>query len=444
MPGIAETNSRAMSTNESLVPCSMKVSPGDVLELARLRYMEYSGKITGGNQRPHELRVDKSYRNTNNWKDPRDQFNVFFMFADGHGIANAQGFRPKSVMGQSKKIEDCGFCLLVTNYGETEWPDYLDSETGLFAYFGDNRQPGKQLTQTPVGGNRLLERVFDLLHNGDRASICPFLCFENYRGAEGTYMRFLGLAVPGAEGVSSIDDLVAVWRRTGKDRFQNYRATFTILKEEAVPHSWLEEIVSGTAPANAANCPPTFAKWVKTGKYDPLTTPPVRVPRTKAEQLPHTKREEEVLKAVGSLNNRQLEHFTRALLQLMDVRFYDLEVTREVVDGGRDVLGKYRVGHDEHWVSLDVCAEAKHWKNAIGVGEMMRLISRLKHRDFGVFLTTSHFNKGVQKELIADGHPVVLVSGGDLARVLISKELEGEALERWLDGFRNADADNAE
>ena len=45
--------------------------------------------------------------------------------------------------------------------------------TGLFTYFGDNRRPGKKLDKTHIGGNRLLEKVFDLLHNGDRESICP-------------------------------------------------------------------------------------------------------------------------------------------------------------------------------------------------------------------------------------------------------------------------------
>lgn len=166
-----------------------------------LMRMETSGD-SGSKQPLDELRVDESYRNTNNWKDSRDQFNVFFRSADGRGIPNAQGFRPKSVKNGSTAIEDCGFCLLVTNYDQTEWPDSLDSETGMFTYFGDNRQPGKQLDKTTIGGNRLLERIFDLLHNGDRGSICPFLCFENYRGADGTYMRFLGLAVPGAEGLS--------------------------------------------------------------------------------------------------------------------------------------------------------------------------------------------------------------------------------------------------
>jgi hypothetical protein len=43
-----------------------------------------------------ELRVDASYRNTNNWNLPIDEFGKFFRFADGRGIKNVGGFRPKS------------------------------------------------------------------------------------------------------------------------------------------------------------------------------------------------------------------------------------------------------------------------------------------------------------------------------------------------------------
>ncbi len=371
--------------------------------------------------------------------NPEDEFYSFFTF-EGKSINNTSGFKPKSMTGRSTNITDCGFCLLVTNFGETEWPDSLDSETGLFTYYGDNRKPGKPINQTTIGGNRLLESVFERLHDGQREAICPFLCFENYPGVDGTYMRFLGLAVPGGEGLSMLEDLVAVWRRSGKERFQNYRAVFTILREEAVQRSWLEEIVSGVPPAQAKGCPTAFAKWVETGKYEPLTTPPVRVPRSKAEQLPESAREQKVLDAVRDLDDRQFEYFTKSLLRLMDPRFFDLEVTRRVKDEGRDVFGKYRVGHDKHWVSLDICAEAKHWKGAVGVKEVMRLISRIKHRDFGVLVTTSHVDPGVQKELIKDGHPIVLVSGGDIARILIANELEGEALDRWLEGVRKADS----
>ena len=84
------------------------------------------------------------------------------------------------------------------------------------------------------------------------------------------------------------------------------------------------------------------------------------------------------------------------------------------------------MGHGDHAIPLHVSVEAKLWNesSAVGVKPMMRLVSRLKHRDFGVFITTSFFDKTVQEELIEDGHPVILVSGGDIARILIANELE--------------------
>jgi hypothetical protein len=41
----------------------------------------------------------------------------------------------------------------------------------------------------------------------------------------------------------------------------------------------------------------------------------------------------------------------------------------------------------------------------------------------------------VPKELIEDRHPVIPVPGGDIARLLISREIEGKALKRWLEHF---------
>lgn len=141
---------------------------------------------------------------------------------------------------------------------------------------------------------------------------------------------------------------------------------------------------------------------------------------------------------------RQFEFAAAELLPLMDARFINRKVTREVRDGGRDVIAQYQVGHGYHGIPLNISVEAKLWNEAgaVGVKPMMRLISRLKHRDFGVFITTSFFDTTVQRELIEDGHPVILVSGGDIARILIAHEKDGDALDRWLDGVRIA-ADSA-
>lgn len=393
---------------------------------------------------PLALRVDASYRDLANWTHPDDVFNRFFRFSDGRGIVNAAGFRPKSLKAGSTAITDCGFCLLITTLREPEWPDALDPDSGVFTYYGDNREAGKAIADTTVGGNLLLERVFERLHVGDRKAICPFLCFQKYTGAKGVYMRFLGIAVPGAPGVSSLDDLVAVWRRKGDKRFQNYKATFTILDDDSVPHAWLDEIISGVPASEANGCPDAFAKWIKTGKYVPLVTERKVSPRSKTDQQPKTHREQEVLKKVASLTPRQFEFAAADLLPLIDNRFIDIKVTREVRDGGRDVIAEYQVGHGDHAIPLHVSVEAKLWNEAssVGVKPMMRLISRLKHRDFGVFITTSFFDKTVQEELIEDGHPVILVSGGDIARILIANEKEDQALAHWLAGIRTAEEED--
>jgi hypothetical protein len=385
-----------------------------------------------------ELRVDASYRNTNNWNLPIDEFGKFFRFADGRGIKNVGGFRPKSKADGSTKITDCCFCVLVTNLGETEWPDALNSETGTFIYYGDNRSPGTVVNRTPVGGNTLLEDAFAKVHRGERRIIPPFLCFQSFGGAEGMRMRFLGLAAPGGPAASGLEDLVAVWRIKGDQRFQNYRALFSILAADTVSHEWLEDLVRGVAPGDSIHCPPVWKAWVNRGKYELLKCERTVRVRTKDEQQPRDDREAAVLLTLCSLlTPRQFEFAAAALVTMMDDRFVNLQVTPAVKDGGRDVIAQYRVGHDLHQVLLSASVEAKLWnpRQAVGVKPMMRLLSRLKHRDMGVFVTTSFFERQVQQELIEDRHPVILVSGGDIARLLISREIEGGALKRWLERF---------
>jgi hypothetical protein len=47
-----------------------------------------------------------------------------------------------------------------------------------------------------------------------------------------------------------------------------------------------------------------------------------------------------------------------------------------------------------------------------------RLISRIKHREFGVFVTTAFIAQQAYQEVREDEHPVVFLSGRDIATVL--------------------------
>ena len=72
-------------------------------------------------------------------------------------LGNMSGFRKKSREDDKSKW---AYVVLYTSMNELEWPDYLDVETGVFRYYGDNRTPGNELTHTKQGGNKLLEEVF--------------------------------------------------------------------------------------------------------------------------------------------------------------------------------------------------------------------------------------------------------------------------------------------
>jgi hypothetical protein len=110
-------------------------------------------------------------------------------------------------------------------------------------------------------------------------------------------------------------------------------------------------------------------------------------------------------------------------------------VTRPSVDGGRDAIGTYRVGPFADRIALEFALEAKCYapENGVGVKELSRLISRLRHRQFGILVTTSFLGHQAYQELRSDRHPVVVIAGADIAAILVKAGLgTPEAVREWL------------
>ena len=111
-------------------------------------------------------------------------------------------------------------------------------------------------------------------------------------------------------------------------------------------------------------------------------------------------------------------------------------ITRPSVDGGRDAIGTYRVGPLADRISLDFALEAKCYgpENGVGVKELSRLISRLRHRQFGILVTTSYLGLQAYEELRSDRHPVIVISGADIAGIILVKAGIGtpKAVNEWL------------
>jgi hypothetical protein len=250
------------------------------------------------------------------------------------GVGNQGGFRSAG-RGEDKK-----FVILYTSGEEQDWPDELDLNTGQFIYYGDNRTPGHELHDTRRGGNLILRRVFQLLHgvSEGRARIPPFFVFRKYPTATSARsIQFKGIAVPGFRGVPATSDLVAVWKTTSGQRFQNYRATFTVLDAPVIHRAWLNDLARGT-PLNA-EAPPAWSKFVRTGSYSALTSAPTTVIRTIDAQTPSGPQKVEILDAVWRHFRETpvaFEAFAARVFQMHDHRVIIDEITRATIDGGRD------------------------------------------------------------------------------------------------------------
>lgn len=132
------------------------------------------------------------------------------------------------------------------------------------------------------------------------------------------------------------------------------------------------------------------------------------------------------------------EKCASAIAQLMDANIISCDNTRHWRDGGRDATGVYRIGFRSAYTDVDFSLEAKCYKIEIGCGvkETSRLIARLRHRQFGIFVTTSYVSLQAYKEILEDRHPVLILAATDIAKILISKGLaEPTSLFNWLRQF---------
>lgn len=369
------------------------------------------------------------------------------------GCENSGGFRKKKREDGSGKY---AYVVLYTSLEELEWPDYMDVETGVFRYYGDNRQPGRALTDTPKKGNSILEESFHLLNSGEHLDdIPPFFIFSKARPGRdsktgtGRDIKFLGLAAPGNPSLSSENDLVAFWRALKGNRFQNYEAYFTVLDTgtEAISRQWIKELITDHAAA-MEHAPSAWKEFICKGRkgIKALKAQKILHIPDKYEQLQSDNEGIVCLNAIrdhykyfGPEGRRFYQGFEACaidLMQKMDPHFTSFDLTRPWRDGGRDAIGTYTVhsGAVNHALKMECSLEAKCYSenDGVGVKEMSRLISRIRYRQFGILVTTSYVDKQAYEEIVEDGHPILIVTAADIAAILRRNSIYQDNISEWL------------
>jgi hypothetical protein len=326
--------------------------------------------------------------------------------------------------------------VLRTSMDDPDWPDTLDADTGVFTYYGDNKEPGRDLHETGRDGNLILKTIFEDSRSGQtgRDAVPPVFLFAK----TGTYrdVRFLGLAVPGASDLDASEELVAIWRNVKNERFQNYRSRFTVLDVAVISRKWIDSIIAGQP--DHSHAPPAWLRWRKTGKRTPLIAARTLEYRSRSEQLPSDKEGQAMMDAIRAHfkgRPHAFEHCAAALARFMVPDIAALDVTRPSRDGGRDAVGQLRVGSGPSGILVDFALEAKCYTppTAVGVKDMSRLISRLRHRQFGILVTTSCVDLQAYKEIKEDQHPILVIAAADIVELLRRNgHGSAQAVSRWL------------
>lgn len=363
------------------------------------------------------------------------------------GCENSGGFRKTLRKDGSRKY---AYVVLYTSMEELEWPDFLEEETGIFRYYGDNRKPGNELTNTKKKGNKILEDVFELLNSRQPLDdMPPFLVFK--KTGNGRDVKFLGLAAPGNPRISPDKDLVAFWRSVNGNRFQNYEAYFTILDTGAEPiqRKWLEALIEDHANSDKY-APKAWLEFKKNGRngIKPLTASRMLDVPKKYIQLQSDEEGRRCLEYIREhykINPYGFESCAIDLIKKMDNHFTNFNQTRPWRDGGRDALGQYKISAPStfnHPLRMDCALEAKCYStsHSVGVREMSRLISRIRYRQFGIMITTSYVDTQAYKEVLEDGHPILIITASDIASILRCNSIDTTNIEPWI---KDIDEENA-
>lgn len=333
----------------------------------------------------------------------------------------------------------------------TPWQDFFDSDNGHIRYFGDAKTPGMEPGRPP--GNKALLSAFEAHHaetQTERRSSTPVVFFErtSYGGRAKGNVEFQGF------GIIERVELVTQLDRSSNSTFSNYAYDFAVLSltTEGEEFSW-QWINDRRDPAlsleeTLKNAPSSWKAFLRRGVAD-LGRARRRVSAlmtsTKTEQSP----------TIGSTHERLLDqiysyydnkkHQFEALAARVAERVLSRNgatylrgwITPPSADEGADFVGRIDIGSGFSRIKQVVYGQAKCEKPSSTTSgrDVARTVARLRRGWIGVYVTTGSFSEPVQREIIEDEYPILLIPGSRVAHEVDTMLHEGAfaSLDQFLD-----------
>jgi hypothetical protein len=337
----------------------------------------------------------------------------------------------------------------------TPWEDIHRPDQGYSRYFGDNK-PGLKSANEAQGNNRMLEAF--ILQSGSmekRLQAPPILVFEGV-GYDG---RVKGQVIFHGVGVITKAELVVQRDPQSIMTFPNYVFDIALLdlsdENESLNWSWINARRDPSIKPDESLrlAPSAWKKWVSLGAG---AVPRLRrnvitrnvVPEVLQRPAPNSE-EEKILKAIyDNYHGKKIEFeslaefVTQLIFTEQGLNYSSGWITQGSGDGGVDFVSSIDldpvgvIGSSRQVILGQAkCEKLDASTNGIHIA---RLAARLRRGWIGVYVTTSYFSIPVQKEILMDRYPIVLIDGGRIATVIRKYLLEhGMALSELLSQLSN-------
>lgn len=317
---------------------------------------------------------------------------------------------------------------------ETPWQDVFDVDNGHIRYYGDNKEPGKDPATAP--GNRALLEAFQAQTSSEsetRQQSIPLIFFRavSVGGKAKGFVQFQGFGL--IRGV----ELVTQYDRKRDRTFSNYAFDFTVFSlakdHEEFDWDWVSARRNPDVSLSDSLklAPKSWVEWTKLGaraldKNRRRVSKLMTVPTVEQKPLVGSS-EEKYLKRVYKFYHGRKTRF-ESLAAVVAGRVIEAHggkyrfgwITSPGADEGSDFVGRLDVGSGFSRVKLIVLGQAKCEKldTPTGGNHIARTVARLKRGWIGVYVTTSYFSEPVQREIIEDEYPILLIHGYRLAQEL--------------------------
>lgn len=324
---------------------------------------------------------------------------------------------------------------------ETPWQDVFDVDIGHIRYFGDNKTAGAD-PSLARGNGLLLEQLAN--HTSPaierRITSVPLVFFKRvpFSGKQKGHVQFQGFGiVTGAERITQFHP------KTG-DYFSNYVFDFCVFsmaaESEQFDWDWIRARYDGSRQIQQtlASAPEAWREWMEDGpksiercrrSVSKLATVPAKDQRPPVGG--DSKRDLQTIYSFYEGKKHCFEGLasavTASIIKHSGAQYREGWLTPRCSDGGADFIGRLDVGTGLALTKIIVLGQAKceSLDSATGGNHIARTVARLRRGWIGVYVTTSYFSEAVQREIIEDKYPIMLINGLQLAQEARMLAFEG-------------------